>query len=138
METEVFVLCDAATDSQGKLNMLGVFDTIFSASLPAIHTQCAIAARIRFSTNEGGEHPFRITLTDNLSNNLIPPFEGRIQVEIKRPDQPSRINIIISLAGLKFESFGTYMIRLEVDGSLLASNSFIVIEPVSAMSTAAQ
>ncbi|MDB6032554.1 MAG: hypothetical protein JWM16_2892, partial [Verrucomicrobiales bacterium] len=37
MEIQVAVLCDAATDYQGKLNILGTFDTIFTAQMPAVH-----------------------------------------------------------------------------------------------------
>jgi len=34
MYIEVMSLCDAATEAQGKLNILGTFDTIFSQKLP--------------------------------------------------------------------------------------------------------
>jgi hypothetical protein len=43
MNIQVAVLCDAATDDNGKLNLLGAFDTIYARELPAIHPQCAVA-----------------------------------------------------------------------------------------------
>jgi len=42
MNIEIIALCDAATDQQGKLNILGAFDTVFTKSLPTVHTQCAV------------------------------------------------------------------------------------------------
>ena len=48
MNIQVAVLCDAATDDNGKLNLLGAFDTIYTQQLPAIHPQCSIALRVTF------------------------------------------------------------------------------------------
>ena len=41
MNIQVAVLCDAATDDNGKLNLLGAFDTIYTQQLPAVHPQCS-------------------------------------------------------------------------------------------------
>jgi len=46
MNIETFLLCDAATDSMGKLNILGAFDTIGSPNFPLIHPQCSVAVSI--------------------------------------------------------------------------------------------
>ena len=54
MNIQVAVLCDAATDDQGKLNILGAFDTINALTLPAIHPQCAIALRVTFTSGTVG------------------------------------------------------------------------------------
>ena len=35
MNIQVAVLCDAATDDNGKLNLLGAFDTIYTQQLPS-------------------------------------------------------------------------------------------------------
>ena len=41
MNIQVAVLCDAATDDNGKLNLLGAFDTIYAPQTPAVHPQDA-------------------------------------------------------------------------------------------------
>ena len=58
MNIQVAVLCDAATDDNGKLNLLGSFDTIYAPQLPAVHPQCAVALRVTFQPGEGitGSH----------------------------------------------------------------------------------
>jgi len=48
MNIQVAVLCDAATDDNGKLNLLGAFDTIYTQQLPAVHPQCSIRAPRHF------------------------------------------------------------------------------------------
>ena len=59
MNIQVAVLCDAATDDNGKLNLLGAFDTIFAAQLPAVHPQCAVALRVTFMSGDEGARKLR-------------------------------------------------------------------------------
>ena len=54
MQIQLAVLCDAATDYAGKLNILGTFDTLITSQLPAIHPQCSIALRLTFQKQEEG------------------------------------------------------------------------------------
>jgi hypothetical protein len=54
MNIQVAVLCDAATDDNGKLNLLGSFDTIYAPQLPAVHPQCAVALRVTFMSGDEG------------------------------------------------------------------------------------
>ena len=39
MNIQVAVLCDAATEENGKLSLLGAFDTIYAPQMPAVHPQ---------------------------------------------------------------------------------------------------
>ena len=55
MDIQIAALCDAATDSHGKLNILGTFDTINAGQMPAVHPQCSIALRLVFSKMEEGQ-----------------------------------------------------------------------------------
>jgi len=56
MHTELFVLCDAATDTLGKLNILGAFDAINAHQTPITHPMASIAARLRIERSDDGEH----------------------------------------------------------------------------------
>src|ERR1017187_7676771 len=64
MNIQVAVLCDAATDDNGKLNLLGAFDTIYTQQLPAIHPQCSIALRVTFSSGDEGKHNLQLNFVD--------------------------------------------------------------------------
>ena len=80
MEIESFVLCDAATDYRGKLNILGTFDTINAGELPIIWPHCALALRIRFSKIEEGEHRVQISFMDEDGRSIMPPLDGTVRV----------------------------------------------------------
>ncbi|MBI3852107.1 MAG: hypothetical protein HY298_17755 [Verrucomicrobia bacterium] len=116
MNIQVAVLCDAATDSNGKLNLLGAFDTIYTQQLPAIHAQCSIALRATFSNTEEGAHKLTINFVDEDGRSIMPNFPP-IPVDVAVPEEAHFIsrNFIINLQQLKFETPGFYSIDITLD-----------------------
>jgi hypothetical protein len=82
MEVEAFILCDCATDQQGKLNILGAFDRLYARKIPAVHPACAVAVRLRFSKIEEGDHTIRINFIDADGNPAGPVLERNISVRV--------------------------------------------------------
>jgi hypothetical protein len=121
MNIEAFLLCDAATDQQGKLNVLGAFDNIFAKQLPAVHPACAVAARIRFETIESGNHTVRIHVIDEDGHSTGPKMEGNIAVHVGDDADSAVVNLILNVQGQKFEKYGKYRIDLAIDGNIQAS-----------------
>ena len=115
MNCEVFSLCDAATDTGGKLNMLGAFDSIVVTSLPAVHPHCAIALRLRFGRLEEGEHKIRISVIDEDGKAIVPNLDAGINVAFRGPEQSVAANLIMNLQRIKFDKEGDYSIDLAVD-----------------------
>jgi hypothetical protein len=128
MDIEAFLLCDAATDQQGKLNVLGAFDTIWAKKLPAIHPACAIAARIRFEKVEEGNHPIRICIIDEDGKSICPKLEGNMNVRIGDDVDSTATNIVLNIQRLKFEKYGQYRIDLAIDNQIKGSLPFHVRE----------
>ena len=121
MNVESFLLCDAATDQLGKLNVLGAFDNIFSKELPVRHRACSIAARIRFSKIEAGDHAVRIFIIDADGNSIGPKLEGNISVRIGENASTAVVNLILNIQNLEFKQYGQYQIDLAIDGDVTAS-----------------
>ena len=121
MNTESFLLCDAATDQRGKLNVLGAFDSLFAKELPVRHRACSIAARIRFSKIEAGDHTVRIFIIDADGNSIGPKLEGNIGVRIGNNASTAAVNLILNVQNLEFKQYGQYQIDLAVNGNVLAS-----------------
>ena len=123
MNIEAFLLCDAATDQQGKLNILGAFDNIWAKELPTTHPACAITARIRFEKekDEAGNHPIRINIIDEDGKPIGPNLQGTINVNVGGDMDSSITNIVLNIQRLKLENYGQYRIDLEVDGNMKAS-----------------
>ncbi|MHC4881686.1 MAG: DUF6941 family protein [Planctomycetota bacterium] len=126
MNTEAFLLCDAATDQQGKLNILGAFDNIFAKEVPVCHPFCSIASRMRFERTEEGEHLVKISIVDADGSPVGPKPEGKIMVQIADDANSTVVNLILNLQGIEFKQHGHYQIDLLIDGSIRASLPFQV------------
>jgi hypothetical protein len=116
MVIQVAALCDAATDSAGKLNMLGAFDTINAVQVPAVHPQCSIALRIMFQRIEEGAHKLKLNFVDEDGRLVMPSIE--IPVEVNLPEDATFIsrNFIVNIQQLKFATPGLYSIDIALDG----------------------
>jgi hypothetical protein len=126
MDVEAFLLCDAATDQQGKLNVLGAFDTVFAKEVPVVHPACAVAARIRFSKVEQGEHTVRICVIDQDGKEVVPKLDGKISVRVAQDVGSAVVNLVLNFQRLKLPAYGEYSIDLAIDGQQKASLPFFV------------
>ena len=115
MDIEVFVLCDAATDYGGKLNLLGTFDSIWARQFPSVHPHCAIALRVRFERLEAGDHRFRITIVDEDGKPAVPAVDGSLGVACPTHVPSVSANLVLNINGLKFEKPGRYSVNLAID-----------------------
>lgn len=129
MEIEVFTLCDAAADYQGRLSILGIFDTIFAATLPATHPQCSVALRIRFKKVEAGNHALTLHIVDYDGNMVIPALNGQFGIQLDGQEQYGAVNLILNLQGLIFKSYGRYAVNLAIDGREVGSLPFMIKQP---------
>ena len=115
MITEVFVVCDAANDSHGKLNILGAFDTIVAAEFPFVHPHCTIALRLRYNSNTVKEHPIKLDLQGASGSPLLASMDAVIKSGVS-PNTTATANLIININALRFEKPGDYSFVLKVDG----------------------
>jgi len=116
VKIEAFLLCDAATDQGGKLNVLGAFDTINGGETPIVQRHCTVALRIRFDALEAGEHRLRLAVIDADGHEVVPAVTGKAQVRVRGEVGSTAANFILNFSGLKFPEFGSYEVRLQVDG----------------------
>ena len=121
MKVELLAVCDAATDSGGKLNMLGVYDTIGAPKVPAVHPRCAIVLKLRFERIERGEHKLKLNIIDEDGKPVIPPLEAPLNVQFPNAQHSATAQMILDLHNLKFSRFGQFAIDLAIDGRQEAS-----------------
>lgn len=116
MKIELAALCDAATESGGKLNILGAFDSCTVPEYPFAVPHCAIVFRIRFNRVEGGPHKIRVNFVNQDGQEIIPTLEASADVIIP-PNQDTRVtNLIMNMNGLTIPEAGKYSIDLAIDG----------------------
>lgn len=116
MEIQVAVLCDAATDYQGKLNILGTFDTIFTSQMPAVHPQCSIALRMTFAKQEEGHHKMKLAFVDEDGKAIMPNIDIPVDVVVPEDSIFLSRNFLVNIQQLKFDKPGLYSIDIAVDG----------------------
>jgi hypothetical protein len=121
MTIQVAVLCDAATDYNGKLNLLGTFDTIYAPQMPAQHPQCSIAIRINFDRAEEGRHVLKMNFVDEDGQPIMKSMQ--IPVEAEFPAEATFIsrNMVVNFLQLTFTKAGLYSVDLSVDDRTLSS-----------------
>jgi hypothetical protein len=116
MKTEIFALCDAATEQQGKLNLLGSFDHLFARQEPITHPGCTVVLKLRFNKIEEGTHKIKITFGDEDGNPVMPTIEAPVAVVVPPNESTAVTNLILNIQQLKLSKFGEYSIDLAVDG----------------------
>ncbi len=121
MKVEVICLCDAATDTRGKLNILGTFDQIYAAKIPVVHPACAIALRMRFDKMEEGSHKVNLQLVDPDGRPVFQPMEGEVHPRMAPEIDSVAVNLILNFQHVKFEAFADYQINLAIDDQTVAS-----------------
>jgi hypothetical protein len=126
MNIQVAVLCDAATDSDGKLNLLGAFDTIYAQTLPAVHPQCSIALRVTFTSGDEGAHTLKLHFVDADGRPIMPSMDIPVEVAMPEDTHFGTRNFIINIQQLKFAAPGLYAIDVTLSEQTIASVPLMV------------
>lgn len=115
MVTEVFVMCDGANDSHGKLNILGAFDMIVAGEFPFVHAHCTIALRLRYDRTDGQESMIRLVLQNAAGDAVLTSIDTTVK-RVASANPTASANLIVNINALRFEKPDDYSIMLQVDG----------------------
>jgi hypothetical protein len=115
MNIQVAILCDAATEDNGKLNLLGAFDTIFAPQMPAVHPQCAVALRVTFMSGDEGDRKLKLNFVNADGHAIMPSIEMPVSVVL--PDDVHFVtrNFIVNIQQLKFAEAGLYSVDIRLN-----------------------
>lgn len=104
-----FVLCDAAVRTSGKMNALGIFNTIFVRAFPGVHPHLALLAEV---LDEPGEHTFQFHFKGSDESDLLPPTPvGKFSV-----GEFGTQEIVGEIGNLPLRQEGFLAVELWVDG----------------------
>jgi hypothetical protein len=123
MELLTSVICDSASDYNGKLCILGAFDTIWSVKYPNKHPNCTLALRFLFNASDMGKHQFKVVFVNADGKELLPngPLKFGIQIG-PIPDKQyfmSR-NLTLNMQGLPLPEPGQYAFYVYWNEDILA------------------
>jgi hypothetical protein len=124
--------CDYASLSDGKLNVLGVFEELRPPELPLVLAQMFVVASYSAAAELSGS-------SVTLGLQLVDP-SGAVLLDIDqsvalsttlsgRPGPRVTINHVSGLGGLRFPTEGDYLFRFSVDGTEMATTSVYVHPP---------
>ena len=123
MKCHLAALCDAAnTTPEGKINLLGEFDTLWSPQAPVVWPLMTFIAKLKFGEVDVGRHTISLRVLDEDMHIIAVPIEG--QGELGGLESPGIENgwpLILSIVNAQFPEFGTYLFQLVLDGNELIS-----------------
>ncbi|MEM7012610.1 MAG: hypothetical protein AAF585_14130 [Verrucomicrobiota bacterium] len=129
MQIPIATLCDSAADYQGKMVIMGTFDSMLVREFPAKFRQCSLALRVSATKDESGEHTLSIRFAKEDGTEVIKPIETKMEVNLPEHGAPFITrNLILPLAGLEIPSSGLYHIEISLDGEEPTVLSFAAVE----------
>lgn len=121
MQVKLALLADYANITQeGKLNILGTFERMQVATLPAAHPLMHFILRLEARPAECGRaHRVEIRLHDPDGDTVF-DIGGDITPQPGRPGEPVTTNQIIAITNLQFNKAGGYNFVVILDNDLKA------------------
>lgn len=119
MELLTAVLCESASDFNGKLCILGTFDTVGATHFPVKHPHCTLALRFLFYAEDAGPHKFEVRFVNEDGQELLPRGPIKFDIDIE-PIPMNRYfisrNLILNMQGLELPAAGEYAFDIMKDG----------------------
>jgi hypothetical protein len=99
----------------GKLNVLGIFNDIYSYNFPARHSAMHLVAKLGAELGEYGQtRNFTVKLLDEDGNQIM-DISGQFQVPKGERGRKPEVNIILELKDVVFPKPGLYQFVILVD-----------------------
>lgn len=129
MEIALALLADYANVSrEGKLNILGIFDRIFTQSVPATHPQMQLIMTLEADRVEADrEHKIEVELIDADGTKLF-SIGGNLKFSPPPPGEKVRLNHVIQLNNLRFNHFGSYEFKILINNEVRKTVPLSVVE----------
>ena len=131
VRVQLAALADAANaTADGKLNVLGVFDVLWTQGFPAVHPMMAFVAYLQLSANVGPEVHLQLRCLDEDMHlvgsvlDLHGTFTGGTRVRGVAPSAP----VIIGIRHAEFDSEGTYSFELWLNDQWVCAADLHVIQ----------
>jgi len=109
-------VCDYASPGEvGKLNVLGIFESIFPNTVPYIHPQLYIVTNVSIKKTGNYKQIIKIVRDeDNLE--IIKPLEFNVLSEqLPTSGSEAKVGFIGQMNSINFEKFGTYVVQVFID-----------------------
>jgi len=115
MEYEIFTICDNAQNYNGKLVIVGTFDTIFSQSFPLTYDAFSLAVKINCPTNEFKDGTLQVNLKNEKNGeDVCTPITANVPIDKSISSQT--LTLVLNFNKVLFTEPGEYFIELKFNG----------------------
>lgn len=123
-------ICDYASfDQMGKLNIIGIFETINSVQFPYQHPQFFVIANL--SISKSGDYECVIRIAD-IDNNEVGKFTlQKVRVSLNKDQASSNLGIVGQFNLVKFDKPGKYKVEVIVDGEIVDSKDITAFQVIN-------
>ena len=118
LRVEMFTLCEGATEQEGRLSLVGTYESISAACFPCVVPQITVVLRVRFWPHEGCLHAFRLVLTSPDGNPLGVMLETMAALQSSHDHRSTACNLIARLQNMEIEAPGEHTFDFYVDDRL--------------------
>jgi hypothetical protein len=130
MHLDFAFLCDAATETGGKLNALGLgIDRLNAGTLPAVHSRMMLVARFSYTRDDVGDHAFTIRITDADGREVGRVVNGNMNLKMAENTTLARANLLVDLMNLEFNTYGPHEAVVTIDGDEMVNLPLEVARP---------
>jgi len=105
-----------AETKEGKLIIVGEFDTIGAAQFPATHPAFFLVARFQGVASEARPHRLLVRLVGPDGRGALPQDADLHVQAVRVHENVARANVLLHFGGLQFGQPGLYHFQLQLDG----------------------
>ena len=119
MDVTFAVVADYANVSrEGKLNVMGIFDRIFTRQVPARFPPMQLVVRLEADYEElDTEHAIRVQLADP-DGEAVFDIDGSFTPRGGQPGHKTSVNHVLQLNNVPLKTTGTHRVLVWIDGAL--------------------
>lgn len=126
MKVDIFTLCDNAQEYDGKLIIIGTFNSIYAKEFPTLHPEFALVARVVFGEDEKGFHNIDFSIKKNSEDVYIMPLGQMTADTTHTKGKEAVINVVVKGNNILIPSAGTYVVTLKVDDKVWESDLHVI------------
>ena len=129
MDVSLALLADGANvSSDGKLNILGIFNALGASAFPVVHPQMALVLRFEATRAEAGKsRQVELQLSDPDGKKLF-QISAQLVIPTGAPGGPIRLNHILMLNNIQFPRAGDYVFNILVGDDQKAAVELRIVE----------
>lgn len=117
MEYEIFTICDNAQNYNGKLVIVGTFDTVSSPKYPFVQELFSLAIKINCQTSEFKDGKLQVFIKDEKNGRDI---SNPITMQVPKNDSiPMQvITLVVNFQNTVYSEPGEYFIEVHFNGDV--------------------